>query len=184
MARKNQWRDDMHDPEALETTSYDALPLRITQYTLPVYGYDNYFLGSDNFEIVIIRRWPMMRLICPIRLLPSHHLARRSCVAGFAIIDEEKTRDLEALEALPHKAIINVTARYLAIEMKDMANQDQDLGSNVGSKADFGSKADGLAEQDLPNIPQLSPSVANEIVAMFDRPFTVSNGEKNQRGNP
>ncbi|CAJ2505767.1 Uu.00g131610.m01.CDS01 [Anthostomella pinea] len=64
------------------------------------------------------------------------------------------------------------------IDTKDMADQDQDLGSKAGSKADLGSKADGLPEQDLPNIPELSPSVANKIVAMFDGPFTVSDGGK------
>ncbi|KAH9999700.1 hypothetical protein F4779DRAFT_605233 [Xylariaceae sp. FL0662B] len=56
----------------------------------------------------------------------------------------------------------------------------KDLASKLGSKADLGSKAGDLAEQaPVPiEIPELSPSVANKVVAMFEGPFTVADGGK------
>lgn len=59
------------------------------------------------------------------------------------------------------------------IEVKDMASQ-------AGSKANLESKADSLAEEGLVpiDIPSLSPSIANKIVALFEGPFTVADGGK------
>ncbi|KAI1131147.1 hypothetical protein F5Y10DRAFT_262530 [Nemania abortiva] len=45
----------------------------------------------------------------------------------------------------------------------------------------LGSKAEGLTEQQpipIPEIPSLSPSIANKVVAMFDGPFTIADGGK------
>lgn len=55
-----------------------------------------------------------------------------------------------------------------------------DLGSKLGSQKDLGSKAGDLAEQDpVPiEIPELSPSVANKIIGLFEGPFTVADGGK------
>ncbi|KAH9890168.1 hypothetical protein F4778DRAFT_796438 [Xylariomycetidae sp. FL2044] len=75
------------------------------------------------------------------------------------------------------------------IDIKDMADEagsEPDLGSKAGSKPDLGSKAGGLAEQaPVPELPTLSPSVANKVVALFEGPFTVADGGKvtDQNGN-
>ncbi|KAI1503420.1 hypothetical protein F5X99DRAFT_375184 [Biscogniauxia marginata] len=55
-----------------------------------------------------------------------------------------------------------------------------DLASKVGSKEDLGSKVGSLAEQEpIPiEVPSLSPSVANKVVAMFEGPFTIADGGK------
>ncbi|KAI8625918.1 hypothetical protein F5Y19DRAFT_466730 [Xylariaceae sp. FL1651] len=76
-----------------------------------------------------------------------------------------------------------------AVDQKDMAEgvteqqplgSQADLGSKAGSKADLGSKAQDLAEQEPTSmdIPSLSPSIANKVVAMFEGPFTVADGGK------
>lgn len=50
----------------------------------------------------------------------------------------------------------------------------------TGSTSDPGSKAPGLTElEPMPmDIPSLSPSVANKVVAMFDGPFVIKDGGK------
>ncbi|KAI1112276.1 hypothetical protein F5Y14DRAFT_277994 [Nemania sp. NC0429] len=63
-------------------------------------------------------------------------------------------------------------------EVRDFAEEAP--SADLGSKAD-GSKVQGLAEQQpipIREIPSLSPSVANKIVAMFDGPFTIADGGK------
>ncbi|KAI0104999.1 hypothetical protein GGR51DRAFT_560604 [Nemania sp. FL0031] len=50
-----------------------------------------------------------------------------------------------------------------------------------GVPSELGSKAQGLTEQQpipIPEIPSLSPSIANKVVAMFDGPFTIADGGK------
>ncbi|KAI1494880.1 hypothetical protein F5X96DRAFT_676154 [Biscogniauxia mediterranea] len=71
----------------------------------------------------------------------------------------------------------------------------EDIGSKLGSEAqvpskvpskvpsDVGSKVDNLTEQaeqaPMPiEVPSLSPSIANKVVAMFEGPFTVADGGK------
>ncbi|KAI2470202.1 hypothetical protein F4781DRAFT_186056 [Annulohypoxylon bovei var. microspora] len=46
--------------------------------------------------------------------------------------------------------------------------------------SELGSKADGLAKEGLVpiDIPSLSPSVANKVVALFEGPFTIADGGK------
>ncbi|KAI1187992.1 hypothetical protein F5B17DRAFT_293759 [Nemania serpens] len=64
-------------------------------------------------------------------------------------------------------------------EVKDFAEGGAP-SVDQGSKAE-GSKAQGLTEQQpipIREIPSLSPSVANKIVAMFDGPFTIADGGK------
>ncbi|KAI1758472.1 hypothetical protein F4782DRAFT_525169 [Xylaria castorea] len=54
-------------------------------------------------------------------------------------------------------------------------------GAPSGAPSAVGSKAQGLAEQapiPMDDIPSLSPSVANKIVAMFDGPFIIADGGK------
>lgn len=54
-------------------------------------------------------------------------------------------------------------------------------GALSGAPSHVGSKAQGLTEQapiPLDDIPSLSPSVANKVVAMFDGPFTIADGGK------
>ncbi|KAI0450239.1 hypothetical protein F5B21DRAFT_508407 [Xylaria acuta] len=56
-------------------------------------------------------------------------------------------------------------------------------GAPSGAPSGVGSKAQGLTEQapvplDDINIPSLSPSVRNKVVAMFDGPFTIADGGK------
>ncbi|OTA94224.1 hypothetical protein M434DRAFT_273847 [Hypoxylon sp. CO27-5] len=59
------------------------------------------------------------------------------------------------------------------IEIKDMEY-------GLGSKADLGSKAGDLAKEGLIpiDVPSLSPSVANKVVALFEGPFTIADGGK------
>ncbi|KAI1429693.1 hypothetical protein F5Y12DRAFT_331171 [Xylaria sp. FL1777] len=42
----------------------------------------------------------------------------------------------------------------------------------------LGSKVEGLAEQHPIDIPSLSPSVRNKVIALFDGPFTIADGGK------
>ncbi|KAI1743014.1 hypothetical protein F4680DRAFT_445487 [Xylaria scruposa] len=54
-------------------------------------------------------------------------------------------------------------------------------GAPTGAPSALGSKAQGLTEQapiPLDDIPSLSPSVANKVIAMFEGPFTVADGGK------
>ncbi|KAI1353904.1 hypothetical protein F5Y01DRAFT_312498 [Xylaria sp. FL0043] len=54
-------------------------------------------------------------------------------------------------------------------------------GAAEGASSALGSKAQGLTEQQpipMDDIPSLSPSVANKVVALFDGPFTVADGGK------
>ncbi|KAI2615815.1 hypothetical protein GGS26DRAFT_455348 [Hypomontagnella submonticulosa] len=63
------------------------------------------------------------------------------------------------------------------------AQQVADDGASIGTKdtaPDLGSAAGDLAKQGLVpiDIPSLSPSVANKVVALFEGPFTVADGGK------
>ncbi|KAI0120789.1 hypothetical protein F4776DRAFT_655681 [Hypoxylon sp. NC0597] len=59
------------------------------------------------------------------------------------------------------------------IEMKDVE-------PSLGSEAGLGSKAGDLAKEGLIpiDVPSLSPSVANKVVALFEGPFTIADGGK------
>ncbi|KAI0856962.1 hypothetical protein F4860DRAFT_506398 [Xylaria cubensis] len=61
------------------------------------------------------------------------------------------------------------------------AKEADEGAPSAGAPSGVGSKAQGLAEQapmPMDDIPSLSPSIANKIVAMFDGPFTVADGGK------
>lgn len=66
------------------------------------------------------------------------------------------------------------------------ATQEKDFAEEGAPSVDLGSKAEGSKAQELTEqqplpireIPSLSPSVANKIVAMFDGPFTIADGGK------
>lgn len=66
---------------------------------------------------------------------------------------------------------------------KDVQQTAEDAAQPPQSNAEsgaLGSKAQGLAEQPpVPmDIPSLSPSIANKVMAMFDGPFTIADGGK------
>ncbi|KAI1644631.1 uncharacterized protein F4817DRAFT_318633 [Daldinia loculata] len=56
----------------------------------------------------------------------------------------------------------------------------EDMVSKLGSNLDLGSEAGGIPQQGpVPiDIPPLSPSVANKVIALFEGPFTVADGGK------
>ncbi|KAI1370381.1 hypothetical protein F4677DRAFT_438558 [Hypoxylon crocopeplum] len=77
------------------------------------------------------------------------------------------------------------TAQGAAQGAQDAADEKgsmdtRDMASKLGSKADLGSKAEDLVKEGLVpiDIPSLSPSVANKVVALFEGPFTVADGGK------
>ncbi|KAI2629971.1 hypothetical protein GGR54DRAFT_587159 [Hypoxylon sp. NC1633] len=80
----------------------------------------------------------------------------------------------------------------VAQDVQDTAEQGapvdtKDPASKLGSKADLGSKAGDVAKEGPASIdiPSLSPSIANKVVAQFEGPFTIADGGKvtDQKGN-
>lgn len=78
-----------------------------------------------------------------------------------------------------------------SIDAKDAVDEGgsvdaKDMASKLGSKADLvsnpdlASKADDLADEGLVpiDIPSLSPSIANKVVALFEGPFTIADNGK------
>ncbi|KAI0968090.1 hypothetical protein F4678DRAFT_474636 [Xylaria arbuscula] len=68
-----------------------------------------------------------------------------------------------------------------AQETAEGAAQDAKGTAEGAPSADLGSKAQGLTEQQpipLDEIPSLSPSVRNKVIALFDGPFTIADGGK------
>ncbi|KAI0602083.1 hypothetical protein F4775DRAFT_538219 [Biscogniauxia sp. FL1348] len=65
-------------------------------------------------------------------------------------------------------------------DLGEKMGSEAQLPSKLGSKDDLGSKADNLTEQaPMPiEVPSLSPSIANKVVAMFEGPFTIADGGK------
>ncbi|KAL7621817.1 hypothetical protein AAE478_007317 [Parahypoxylon ruwenzoriense] len=74
-----------------------------------------------------------------------------------------------------------------SIGAQDMVERARDLGCQLGSKTDLGSKAGDMGKQRIMpiDIPSLTPSVANKVVALFEGPFTVIDSGKvtDQKGN-
>ncbi|KAI1772188.1 hypothetical protein F4818DRAFT_178145 [Hypoxylon cercidicola] len=101
--------------------------------------------------------------------------------------DEGVTKDAGALDTEDVAEVAN--AKKTAEGAAEGAQEDVDEGASIdtkdaasklGSKANLEPDAGSLAEQGLVpiDIPSLSPSVANKIVALFEGPFTVADGGK------
>ncbi|TGJ88606.1 hypothetical protein E0Z10_g151 [Xylaria hypoxylon] len=72
-------------------------------------------------------------------------------------------------------------ATGVAQETGEDIPEDAQQAAEGAPSADLGSQAQELEEQQpipIDDIPSLSPSVANKVVAMFDGPFTIADGGK------
>ncbi|KAI1100375.1 hypothetical protein F4804DRAFT_48046 [Jackrogersella minutella] len=98
---------------------------------------------------------------------------------------DEATKDVDA-PGTDDVAEAGKTAEGAAEGAQETADEGgapielKDMDSKLGSKAEVDSKAGDLTKQELVpiDIPSLSPSVANKVVALFEGPFTIADGGK------